>query len=189
MLLKNTSIAACAIALFGVGTATAADSASTDGLKAGPYLGVDAGWIGYHDNVQGVSVDLSGFTYSAFGGYQFNRYVAAEVSYLGTANASTTISGVDLNVKTHGVQAALLGTLPLSPIGGLYARAGLIRWHSDTSSAALAASASDDGTDGLYGLGAYLTNGQGLTGRLEVTTASIDGTRIYRATLGAYWSF
>jgi hypothetical protein len=187
--MRKLGLASCAIALLGAGTALAADSGAADGLKAGPYVGVDAGWIGYHDNVDGVSIDLSGFTYSPFVGYQLNKYVALEGSYLGTTNASTTVDGVDVNVKTHGVQAALLGTLPLSPIGGLYARAGLLRWHSTVSSAVAGVSDSENGTDGLYGLGAYLTNNQGLTGRLEATTASINGTRIYRVTLGGYWSF
>jgi hypothetical protein len=50
-------------------------------------------------------------------------------------------------------------------------------------------SESDTGTDGLYGLGAYVTDSRDLTGRLEVTTASINGVRIYRVTLGGYWAF
>ena len=112
-----------------------------------------------------------------------------EGSYIDTTNANTNISGVDLEIKTHGVQAALLGTLPLSPIGGLYARAGVLRWHATASSSAGGFSQGINGTDGMYGLGAYLTNGQHLTGRLEVTTTSIEGTRVYRATLGAYWTF
>jgi hypothetical protein len=91
-------MAACAITLLGVGTtASAADSQPADGLKTGFYAGVDAGWIGYHQNVDAVSVDLSGFAYGVLGGYQFNKYVALEASYLGSGTASTTISGVDLN--------------------------------------------------------------------------------------------
>jgi OOP family OmpA-OmpF porin len=183
-------MAACAIALLGIGTiAAAADTQPADGLKSGFYLGVDAGWIGYHEDVDGVSVDLSGFAYGVLGGYQFNKYVALEASYLGNGTASTNVSGFELDYKTHGVQAALIGSLPLSPSAGLYGRLGLVRWDSTASVPALGVSESDSGTDGLYGLGAYVTNSQDLTGRLEVTTTSINGVRIYRVTLGGYWTF
>jgi hypothetical protein len=175
--------------LLGVNGFAFAEGVPPAGSPApGVYVGADAGWISYHNDVQGYSVDLSAFTYSPFVGYQFNRYVAVEGSYIGTGNASTNVSGYDLEYKTHAVQAALVGTLPLSEVGGLYARAGLIRWHDTASSSSLGVSESNDGTNGLYGLGAYLTNGQ-LGGRLEATTATINGTRVYRVTLGAVWSF
>jgi len=187
--MRNRGIAACVVTLLGfTGVASAAALTTADSPATGLYAGLDAGWIGYHDNVSGYSLDLSGFTYSPFVGYQFNRYVGIEGSYIGTGNASTRVQGVDVELKTHGVQAAVIGTLPLSPVGGLYARAGLINWHSTASSSYLGVSESDDGTDALYGLGAYLTRGQ-LSGRLEATTAEMDGTRVYRVTLGAYWTF
>ena len=73
--MKNLGMAACAFALLSVGTAAAAESTPANGLKTGSYLGVDAGWIGYHDNIQGYSLDASSFAYGLFGGYQFNQYV------------------------------------------------------------------------------------------------------------------
>ncbi len=186
---KNLAMVACALALLEAGTAVAADAPAADGLKAGVYVGADAGWIGYHDNSSGYSVDLSGFAYSLLAGYQFNRYVAVEGAYLGSGNASTNISGADLNIGTHGWQASLVGSLPLSSTGGIYGRLGALRWSANVNSAAAAFSEGSNGTDALYGLGAYLTNGRNLTGRVEVTTASINGTRVYRATLGGYWTF
>jgi hypothetical protein len=54
---KNLGTAACAFALLRIGTAVAAESPPAEGFKAGPYIGVDVGWIGYHDNVQGYSVN------------------------------------------------------------------------------------------------------------------------------------
>jgi hypothetical protein len=187
--MKNRGIAAGVVTLLGLaGVASAAQPTSANTPATGLYAGLDAGWIGYHDDVDGYSVDMSAVTYSPFVGYQFNRYIGIEGSYIGTGNASTSIQGIDLEYKTHAVQGAVIGTLPLSPVGGLYARVGLIRWHATASSSYLGVSESDDGTDALYGLGAYLTNGQ-LSGRLEATSAEINGTRIYRVTLGAYWSF
>jgi OmpA-OmpF porin, OOP family len=176
---------ACALGLLGMSHGVFAADGTTVGLKPGVYVGADAGWIGYHDNVNGYSFDASGFAYGLTAGYQFNSYVALEGAYLGTGTASS--DGAD--VRTHGWQGTLVGSLPLSPIGGLYARAGVVRWSATASVPSAAIMVGDNGTDGVYGLGGYLTNRQNLTGRLEVTSASIGGTRIYRATLGAVWTF
>jgi len=188
--MRKSAIAACVVTLLGIAQiATAADAASAQPASPalGAYAGVDAGYIGYHDNEQGVSISLSGFTFSGFVGYQFNPYIALEASYLGTTKASGNVQGLGVGIESDGFQAAVLGTLPLSPAGGIYARAGLLRWH-DTVSITSFGSADNDGTNGIYGVGGYLTSGK-LTWRLEGTTASISGTRVYRATLGLAYSF
>jgi hypothetical protein len=102
--------------------------------------------------------------------------------------AKLRLVGGEIYLKRAAKISRALGGPFFGFLHSLLGLAALISWHATASSSYLGVSESDDGTDALYGLGAYLTNGQ-LSGRLEATSAEINGTRVYRVTLGAYWSF
>jgi opacity protein-like surface antigen len=154
----------------------------------GWYAGGDLGGWRFTDPVSRISV--TGFTYSPFVGYQFNRYLGTEGAYIGGNDAGTSISGVDFILHAHVAEASLIGSLPLTGYAGLYARAGVAKWWatSTVSYQDLSGTASDNGTNGVYGAGVY-EHFDVVASRLEWTRANIQGTRENRFSVAAYWRF
>jgi hypothetical protein len=153
----------------------------------GWYAGGDLGGWRFRDQL--TSISATGFTYSPFLGYRVNRYVAVEGAYVG-GDASTSIEGVDISLHAHVAQGSLLGSLPLTGYAGLYARAGVARWWSTSSvsTQGFSLSARDNGTNGVYGAGIYQDFDE-VASRIEWTRANIQGARINRIAIAAYWRF
>ena len=154
----------------------------------GWYAGGDLGGWRLRDRVSGVS--LTGFTYSPFIGYQLNRYLGAECAYIGGNDTSTNIGAVDLSLHAQAVETSIIGSLPLSGYAGLYARAGAAKWWATTTFSYLSSSESvkDNGINGVYGAGVY-EHFDVVASRVEWTHANIQGARINRITVAAYWKF
>lgn len=103
-----------------------------------------------------------------FGGYAFNEYIAAEVSYVDLGKFTLSASGasgatpvtVDESAKARGFSVDAVGTWPITPKIGLLGRIGLFRWTLDTSGNATIGgvpSSSNDkpsGTSVDFGVGA-----------------------------------
>jgi OOP family OmpA-OmpF porin len=74
-----------------------------------------------------------------FGGYQFNRYVAAEVSYTnwGEVSGAGTISGTPFSTtaETHSIGIAAVGTLPLGPAFSVFAKLGYMTTKQERNNA------------------------------------------------------
>ena len=99
-------------------------------------------------------------------GYQFNRHFALEVSYLDlgdyTINTVTTGPAANIAGRIDGKAWSLdaIGILPLSPQFDVFGKIGVHRWDIDANYAAIiggavgSTSASADGTDWKFGLGA-----------------------------------
>src|SRR5262249_47859373 len=105
--------------------------------------------------------------------------------------AGTTISGINVGLKARAVEAAAIAMAPLAPFAGVYARAGVMKWHADSTASIGNISINildDDGTNGIYGIGANANNGRA-SARFEIARTGFQGTRTYRYTLGVYWSF
>ncbi len=126
--------------------------ASADLSEVGPINGVYP------------SVDDSDVSFKVFGGTMFNPNIGLEVGYADFGEMSATWDdGIDF-IKSAGEASAFyvaaLGLLPLNEQAGLFVKAGFARWDVDflaTSSFGGTASASDSGTDPMFGIGAQFT--------------------------------
>ncbi|MFS1163551.1 OmpA family protein [Aeromonas salmonicida] len=136
MRMKMTpALIALAIAAMGTSTAQAADDW---------YTGIGAGWAYGHDlNDFGKDADKDASALSLFGGYNFNDYYAAELSYLYTGKAG--VDGVDF--KTQGATLSGLARLPLGDIFSVFAEGGAYFNHVNGNGN------SDNGTAPLAGVG------------------------------------
>ena len=154
----------------------------------GWYAGADLG--GWRFTVPVSKMSVTGFTYSPFAGYQFNRYLGAQGAYIGGNELDKNINGVDIITHVHVAEASVIGSLPLTGYAGVYARAGIDKWWtiSTISYPGFSASASENGTHGIYGAGVY-EDFDVVASRLEWTRGNIQGTRVNRITVAAYWTF
>ena len=124
--------------------ATLSANAQDKGFYAGAGVGqsfVDEGRYDDHDTA-----------FSAFGGYQFNKYFALEGGYVDFGEIEADVAGPSFEGDSTYISA--VGTLPLNDRFALYAKAGIHRWNLDTSLPALTGTADDGDTDPTYGIGA-----------------------------------
>lgn len=131
--------------------------------------------IGQSDiDIAGIDDQATGW--KAFGGYQFTRNFAFELSYYDTGAFSENIGGDSFRLEADAVGAALLGIIPMSESWAIYARAGAIDWDAKERVTGPGGSitASDDGTDFAWGVGAKIMGESGAALRLEYEAAEID---------------
>jgi hypothetical protein len=154
----------------------------------GWYAGLDVGGWRFRDPIAEVSV--TGFSYSPFLGYQINRYIGVEGAYLGGTDAHASIDTVNFALHANVAQAAVIGSLPLWGYAGLYARAGIAKWWSTAtvSFSNVSLSADDNGCNGVYGAGVY-EHFDSVASRIEWTRSNVQGTRVNRLSVAAYWHF
>ncbi len=142
----------------------------------GPYLGAGIGHAMLDNDTLdqlediGASTDDNDVSYKLFAGYQFNPNFAVEASYLdfGDFDASGILNGDPARAKlsADGFGFALVGKLPIQSGFSVYGKLGMIAWDGDLSFAFTdsngdrwSGSASEDGTDPFYGVGAeYIVN-------------------------------
>lgn len=131
---KNKRIATlmCLSGLLASGAALAQDT------NKGAYVGFSAGQTRVNFDTAPlilgglpVTYDNSSGAWKAFGGYQFNKYFAAELHYVrfGDYNVfvTTAIGPQFTNIQITGWGAALVGTLPLGKDFSLLGRLGETR--------------------------------------------------------------
>lgn len=128
------------------------------------YLGAGIGQMKAKDACNGVgpgvSCDDSDTAYRIFGGYRFNRNLAAEVGYaeLGKVTASGLVLGVPAsgNWKARAWDIVAVGMIPLSEQFSLLGKLGVALWRLDASLTATgigSGSLSPTGTNLTYGVG------------------------------------
>jgi hypothetical protein len=130
------------------------------------YIGGSAGWSDFSDGnasseINVGAVDGSDAGWKFFGGYQFNKHLGFELAYvnLGKAAYSGTFGGVPVtggSFDTTGINASVVGVLPLNPSFDLFGKVGLFKWEADVQDVRGGApfKAKRDGNDGSYGIGA-----------------------------------
>lgn len=128
------------------------------------YAGGGLGWSDYKSGnavpLTSGSVDGEDTGFKIFGGYQFNRNFAFEVSYLDLGKASYTgfagaapVTGG--RAETTGFNFSVVGALPLSPNFDLFGKLGMMAWETDASFSVsgVPGSQKNDGNDLTYGVG------------------------------------
>ena len=125
------------------------------------YLGAGIGQTKFKDaceasSAAGLSCDDSDTGYRFFGGYQFNRNLAAEIGYaeLGKATSSGVVLGVPVsgNWKARVWDVVAVGIMPLNEQFSLLGKLGVALWRLDASLIP-AATSSPTGTDLTWGIG------------------------------------
>lgn len=155
-----------AVALGAVALGAQADE------RPGFYLGAGAGQAMIDDG----ALDDEDTAFSAFGGYQFNRYFGLEAGYADFGEIEPLGSA---GPKLEGDAAYLVavGTVPFTDSFSGYAKAGINDWNVDASVPGLIAD--DSGNDPTYGLGLQyrFTDNVALRGeysRFEIDDSEVD---------------
>lgn len=139
----------------------------------GFYAGVGAG----QSKVDEGGYDDRETAFSAFGGYDFNRYVGVEAGYADLGELKSNVGAPALQATAPYLVA--VGKLPINDKFTAYAKAGINRWSLDDAVASVTGTNDDSGTDATYGLGVqYRINDKfGLRGdysRFKVGDANVD---------------
>jgi OmpA-OmpF porin, OOP family len=156
------------------------------GLIAAPqawgqfYIGGSVGKSDFDDGnavpdlITSGTVDGSDTGLKIFGGYQFNKNLALELSYvdLGKASYSGTFLGAPVtggSVDTTGLNFSVVGILPLNPSFELFGKVGFFMWEAQArdTTGGVPFSGKEDGTDVSFGIGASYNINKNLSVRAE----------------------
>lgn len=141
--------------------------------EAGFYAGAGAG----QSFVDEGDYDDEDTAFSAFAGYQFNRYFALEAGYADFGKVEPDTTGPELEADS--AYLAAVGSVPITDNFSAYAKAGFHRWNVDAELPGLTGSSDDSGNDPTYGLGVQyrFTDHVALRGeysRFEIEDADAD---------------
>ncbi|WP_111265453.1 outer membrane beta-barrel protein [Marilutibacter maris] len=156
-----------------LGLALAAPAAQAADNQRGFYAGAGVG----QSLVDEGRYDDEDTAFSAFGGYQFNRYFALEAGYADFGELESRDVGGDLEASSGYLVA--VGSVPFGANLSGYAKAGLHRWDLDSALPAVIGGRDDSGTDPTYGIGLqYRFNDslalRGEYSRFEIEDADLD---------------
>ncbi|TWI01860.1 opacity protein-like surface antigen [Luteimonas cucumeris] len=115
--------------------------------EPGFYLGAGVG----QSFVDEAAYDDEDTAFSAFGGYQFNRYFGIEAGYADFGKLQA--SGAGRALEANAAYLTAVGTVPFTEQFSGYAKAGFQRWDLDNAIPSLTRSSDDSGSDPTYGLG------------------------------------
>src|SRR5688572_17476775 len=133
--------------------------------ESGLYLGAALGEAKHNDICEGanLSCDDKDAAWKIFGGYQFNRYIAAEFAYanLGKTSAGANVGGIIVNptFEVTAFELVAVGMLPVFDRLSLYGKAGLYRAETELGGSGTAfgitvpINGEDSNTDFTFGIG------------------------------------
>jgi OOP family OmpA-OmpF porin len=161
--MKRMAIAA----VVGLAAALAAGSAAAQTTPTA-YLGFGAGQSKYNFSGCSNPCDDKGKAFKLFGGYQFNRYVAAEVGYSDMGKATFGAS----EVRSTAWELSAVGTwgIPIGAKGiglGVLGRLGVYTGDAKATTPSTGAEVKHGTTDLTYGLGLQADLGRVIAVRLE----------------------
>lgn len=154
--------------------------------QPGIYLG---GGVGY-DRIEGEDFTGNGddledsrVAYKGLAGFRLNRVFAIEGQYI---NFGTAEDG-DNRVKADGWTAGAVATLPMFEYVNPYAKAGMLFWNADGRFSGV--SASDDGSDFTYGVGARFSMTDNLGLRVEYERFEMNDIDVDMASANIQFDF
>jgi OOP family OmpA-OmpF porin len=172
---RNAALALTSVAALSLPSISLAQST----MNTMTHVGPEAGWyvggsVGQSKidcstgGVPGLSCDDSDTAFRVFGGYQFNKYLGAELGYADLGKATLSGAGLNASVKAKAWDLVGVGRLPLADKFSLFGKLGMYRADTDLSSnTALIPAASDNNTDLTYGIGAQYDFNKNLGVRAE----------------------
>jgi hypothetical protein len=149
------SIVGAALVLA-TGTALAQDN--TDGLYIGAGFGDFSAEIDEIDDVDDAIADFDEDESASkyFVGWRFNRFLGVQADLYDLGDAETTLLGQSISLKTEGYGASVVGTLPIAFIE-LFARAGIIFYDLELTTARLSDRIDESDQDIVYSAGIGFT--------------------------------
>jgi OmpA-OmpF porin, OOP family len=147
------------LAILGFAAATAFSGAALAQAEPvrGFYIGGSIGQMEADGNcASGDSCDFKDTSWKLFGGYRFNRYLAAEGFYADLGKISIRRGTVNVSAEQTSIGAAAVGILPLGQHFELFGKLGLASSSRKITGSApgVAISDNDSGSDILFGIGA-----------------------------------
>jgi OOP family OmpA-OmpF porin len=135
----------------------------------------------------GVSCDNKDTAWKIFGGYQFNRNIAAEIAYTDLGKVKVTAPGLSTEVKLSAWELVGVGSYPIGSSGfAPYAKLGIYRGKSDVSgNIPVAGDTSNDWTAGV-GVRYDITRSVGLRAEWQRYNGDSD---VDVLSIGALWKF
>jgi OOP family OmpA-OmpF porin len=177
--------------------AVAASGASAQGIHpdAGFYVGGGLGqskfkeWCNTDGSVTFASCEDTDTSWKLLGGYRFNRYVAAEASYIDWGEVTVgTNTGARAAATQSSYGLAVVGTFPIGEGFELFGKAGFLKTEQETRRITPRPSTFDrDETELHYGLGVKyaFTRNWALRGEWENT----DKLKVELLSIGIEYRF
>lgn len=162
MALKKTTIAS----LMAAGL-VASSASFAQGMKpadTGLYIGGSVGQSMADCNASGGSCDDKDVAYKVFGGYQFNRNLAAELGYSQLGEWSSSFPGGSVNLEATVWDLVGVGIWPLNQQFSIYGKLGVYSAEAKLSGLVSGKKTTQDLT---YGLGGQFNFSRNLGLRLE----------------------
>lgn len=167
-------------------------------LHAAPYIGLGVGSADYKvdlSSLNGGSFEDDGTGTKIYGGYAFNKYFAAEVTYYNFAEASVgaieTSPGsgnfVSASADMKGFGGYAVGMYPVSKSVNLMAKIGMLSWDADLEFNNK--SATNDGTDLAFGVAASYAFTKELIGIAEWESFESDNPEVSMLSIGFKFVF
>lgn len=187
--MKSAARALCIGILFVSSGAVLAQGLRPD---AGFYLGGAFGqskfkeWCG--GSITLASCEDTDTSWKLLGGYRFNRYVAAEASYIEWGEVTASTSTAQVAAEQHSYGLAAVGTLPIGERFELFGKAGFLTTEQETRRITPNPSTLNrDETELHFGLGAKyaFTRNWALRGEWEKT----DKLKIELLSIGVEYRF
>jgi OOP family OmpA-OmpF porin len=147
-----------AVLSFAAATVFAVSALAQTTQETGAYVGLSIGQSKAKDACKGVtgagiSCKDTDTAFKIFGGYQFNRYIAAEGAYTDFGKAKATGTGVSAEIKSHAWELVAVGSYPIGTSGfAPYAKFGFYRGEAKLSSN-VGVSAKESNNDWTGGIG------------------------------------
>lgn len=152
--------------------------------SATAYVGASTGTSSLGGNVcSGVAgCDDSDTGYKLMGGWEFNKNFAVEGSYVDLGEVSVSQTGASASAGLDGFNVAAVGSIPLAAKAAVFGKAGAYLWDANAvaSVGGATGSASDSGTDLMFGIGAKWDFTKQFGARIEYEdyTGDADSTMI-----------
>ncbi|MGQ0577728.1 MAG: outer membrane beta-barrel protein [Betaproteobacteria bacterium] len=127
-----------------------------------------------------------------FGGYKFNPNFAVEAAWVDLGEISASDGFVYVTEEVDGFQFAAVGIIPINPQFAILGKLGAYIWDVSATASAPglgSATASDDGTDIMFGAGALWNLSQQFGLRAEWERFDIDGDDVDFLSIGVQLSF
>lgn len=176
---KNKMLSRTLLAVLLGAAAFGAQAAEDHGFYAGAGAGQSFVDEGAYDDEDAA--------FSAFGGYQFNRWFGLEAGYTDFGKLEPGATGQAL--EPSAVSLVAIGTLPFTDRFSGYLKAGVQRWDLDTAIPALTGTADDNGTDPTYGVGLQYRFNDAFALRGEYSRFEIEDLDLDLAQIQARFDF
>lgn len=146
------------IAVLSLAALAFAGPALSQQNESGIYIGGALGQAEQSDQCSGtapgVSCDNKDSAWKIFGGFQVNRYLAAELGYANLGEASASAGTVSAKDEATAFELVALGMFPVVERFSIFGKLGLYRGELErTSNNPLVQTGTNEQTDFTFGLG------------------------------------